>query len=225
MEKEIMCASILTAIILCIVGIIKILPFCLSFKEKHPKWYKGIFYGISLILAVILPIISELYILKGTLASMNFFVLAITTVAGVFGLYGTYEGTSLKELINKLIAKVGELFKTFGNKKLARTVAKVGLDKLTIIDAQNKENEAKKLADEEAKKMAKEAKLKEKEEKKLAKAKELVAKNESATVTENATNIDAVETQQVVSNQSTQSTQVNSTPANQAMPTNTTNVF
>lgn len=225
MEKEIMCASILTAIILCIVGIIKILPFCLSFKEKHPKWYKGIFYGISLVLAISFPIISQLFILHGTLASINFFVLTITTVAGVFGLYSTYEGTPLKELANKLVAKIGELLKTFGDNKLAKTVAKVGLDKLTIIDAQNKENEAKKLADEEAKKLAKEAKLKEKEEKKLAKAKELVAKSENVVGTENTTNTNTVETQQVVSNQPAQSTQVNSTPVNQATPTNTTNVF
>lgn len=153
MGKEIMCASIITAIILCIVGIIKVLPPCLSFKEKHPKWYKGIFYGMSLILAVVFPILSELYILNGTLASKNFFILIITTVAGVFGLYSTYEGTPLKELVKKLVSKVSELLNTYSDSKLAKVVGKVGIEKLTEIDAKLKaEAEAKKI--EEEKKLA-----------------------------------------------------------------------
>ena len=153
MGKEIMCASIITAIILCIVGIIKVLPPCLSFKEKHPKWYKGIFYGMSLILAVVFPILSELYILNGTPASKNFFILIITTVAGVFGLYSTYEGTPLKELVKKLVSKVSELLNTYSDSKLAKVVGKVGIEKLTEIDAKLKaEAEAKKI--EEEKKLA-----------------------------------------------------------------------
>ena len=153
MGKEIMCASIITAIILCIVGIIKVLPPCLSFKEKHPKWYKGIFYGMSLILAVVFPILSELYILNGTLASKNFFILIITTVAGVFGLYSTYEGIPLKELVKKLVCKVSKLLNTYSDSKLAKVVGKVGIEKLTEIDAKLKaEAEAKKI--EEEKKLA-----------------------------------------------------------------------
>lgn len=153
MGKEIMCASIITAIILCIVGIIKVLPPCLSFKEKHPKWYKGIFYGMSLMLAVVFPILSELYILNGTLASKNFFILIITTVAGVFGLYSTYEGIPLKELVKKLVSKVSKLLNAYSDSKLAKVVGKVGIEKLTEIDAKLKaEAEAKKI--EEEKKLA-----------------------------------------------------------------------
>ena len=153
MGKEIMCASIITAIILCIVGIIKVLPPCLSFKEKHPKWYKGIFYSMSLMLAVVFPILSELYILNGTLASKNFFILIITTVAGVFGLYSTYEGIPLKELVKKLVSKVSKLLNTYSDSKLAKVVGKVGIEKLTEIDAKLKaEAEAKKI--EEEKKLA-----------------------------------------------------------------------
>lgn len=153
MGKEIMCASIITAIILCIVGIIKVLPPCLSFKEKHPKWYKGIFYGMSLILAVVFPILSELYILNGSLASVSFIVLIFTTIAGVFGLYTSYEGLGLKELVKKLVSKVSELLNTYSDSKLAKVVGKVGIEKLTEIDTKLKAKaEAKKI--EEEKKLA-----------------------------------------------------------------------
>lgn len=153
MGKEIMCASIITAIILCIVGIIKVLPPCLSFKEKHPKWYKGIFYSMSLILAAVFPILSELYILNGSLASVNFIVLIFTTIAGVFGLYTSYEGLGLKELVKKLVSKVSKLLNTYSDSKLAKVVGKVGIEKLTEIDAKLKaEAEAKKI--EEEKKLA-----------------------------------------------------------------------
>ena len=211
MEKEIMCASILTAIILCIVGIIKVFPCSLYFKEKHPKWYKGIFYGISLILAVVLPIISELYILKGTLASMNFFVLIITTIAGVFGLYGTYEGTQLKELVSKLISSIKTLFEKFSENKLAKVVEKVGLDKLTQIDTMNKENEAKKAAELEAKKVEKENKLKAKEAKKLEKAQKIVAQSGIVVETSSSISNPIVET-----TENQQTTQV----VNSTNPTN-----
>lgn len=212
MGKEIMCASIITAIILCIVGILKILPPCLSFKEKHPKWYKGIFYGISLILAIALPIIGELYILNGSLASVSFIVLIFTTIAGVFGLYTSYEGLGLKELAKKLVEKVSELMQKFSDSKLSKTVAKVGLEKLTQIDAQNKEEAAKKLAEEEAKKLAKENKQKEKEAKKLAKTEQTVQNNEAQ-----------VNNETVAPQQSTEPQ--TATPANPTTPTNTTNVF
>ena len=224
MGKEIMCASIITAIILCIVGIIKVLPPCLSFKEKHPKWYKGIFYGMSLILAVVFPILSELYILNGTLASKNFFILIITTVAGVFGLYSTYEGIPLKELVKKLVNKVSELLNKFKESKAAKLVKEMGLDKLSEIDTKNKEKEAKKLADEEAKRLAKEAKQKEKETKKLEKAKEIVAQSENTAVVSSNVNETVPNTIQTP-NVATQSTQVNPTPVNQVTPTNTPNVF
>ena len=72
MEKEIMCASILTAIILCVVGIIKVFPPFLRFKEKHPTWYKGIFYMLSLIFAIGLPFAAEFLILEGSITTINF---------------------------------------------------------------------------------------------------------------------------------------------------------
>lgn len=144
MKEVFMCASIITAIILCFVGIIK-LPFK-TFKENHPKWYKAIFCVLSLVLSVVGPIISQLYILNGTLASTEFAVLLLTTVAGVFGLYTSYEGLGLKELVKTIVSKVAELFDKFDEAKLKKMVGKVGIEKLNEIAEQIKtEDESKNL--------------------------------------------------------------------------------
>lgn len=147
MEKVFMCASIITAIILCFVGIIK-LPFK-TFKEKHPKWYRAVFCLLSLALAVVAPIISELYILNGQLASLEFAVLTLTTVAGVFGLYTSYEGLGLKQLVKIIVEKITQLFNSYSDSKLAKVVGTVGIEKLNEI---NEKLQAEKLAKEQSEK-------------------------------------------------------------------------
>lgn len=137
MKEVFMCASIITAIILCFVGIIK-LPFK-TFKEKHPKWYRAVFCIMSLVLSVAGPIVSQLYILNGTLASMEFVVLLLTTIAGVFGLYTSYEGLGLKQLVKTIVSKVAELFDKFDDAKLKKIVGKVGVEKLNEIAEQLKQ--------------------------------------------------------------------------------------
>lgn len=206
MEKEIMCASILTAIILCIVGIIKVLPPCLSFKEKHPKWYKGIFYTLSLLFAIGLPFVAELWILEGSILSINFFVLIITTIAGVFSLYSTYEGTPLKELVKKLVSKVSELFNKYSESKLSKIVKTNGIDKLLEIDAKNKaEEEAKRIAEEEKKLQEQ---LKEKNKNVVS---ETTLVGEQNTTIQETSNVE----------QSTTTVVINATPVNSVNPTNT----
>lgn len=140
MKEVFMCASIITAIILCVVGIIK-LPFK-KFKEKHPKWYRAVFCTLSLVLAVAGPVVSQLFILNGSLKSTEFVVLVVTTIAGVFGLYTSYEGLGLKTLVQKIVSKVAELFTTFSDSKLEKVVGKEGIDKLIEIDKQLKEKQA-----------------------------------------------------------------------------------
>lgn len=142
MKEVFMAASIITAIILCFVGILK-LPFK-SFKEKHPKWYRAVFCIISLVLSVGLPIICQLYVLNGILYSLDFLVLTLTTVAGVFGLYTSYEGLGLKQLVKIIVSKVAELLNNHNDSKLAKLVKKEGIEKLTEI--------ANKLAEEEKQK-------------------------------------------------------------------------
>lgn len=142
MEQVFMCASIIVAIILCIVGIVK-LPFK-TFKEKHPNWYKATFCLLSIILAVVSTIIAELYILNGSLASLDFAVLIITTIAGVFGLYTSYEGLGLKQLVKIIVEKITQLFNTYSDNKLAKIVGTVGIEKLTEINTKLQEEQKQK---------------------------------------------------------------------------------
>lgn len=132
MKEAIMCASIMAAIILCFVGIIK-LPFK-TFKEKYPKWYKAVFCVVSLLLAIGLPFIAEVYILNGSIQSAEFLVLIFTTIAGVFGLYTSYEGLGLKQLVKIIVNKCAQLFNKYSESKLAKIVGNVGIEKLNEIN-------------------------------------------------------------------------------------------
>ncbi len=132
MKEAIMCASIMAAIILCFVGIVK-LPFK-TFKEKYPKWYKAVFCVASLLLAIGLPFIAEVYILNGSIQSAEFLVLIFTTIAGVFGLYTSYEGLGLKQLVKIIIEKITQLFNNYNDSKLAKIVGNVGIEKLNEIN-------------------------------------------------------------------------------------------
>lgn len=152
MKEVIMTASIITSIVLAFVGIIK-LPFK-TFKEKHPNWYRGVFCTLSLVLAVGLPFIAQIFILKGIILSVEFLVLILTTVAGVFGLYTTYEGLGLKSLVKLLVGKIAELLNKSEDKKLKALVEKYGIDKLIETDNAIKEEYAKKLAEEQEKQLS-----------------------------------------------------------------------
>lgn len=136
MKEVFMCASIIAAIILCFVGIIK-LPFK-SFKEKHPNWYTVTFYLVSAVLSIVAPIISQLYILNGVLASTEFAVLLVTTIAGVFGLYSTYEGTKLKDLVKIIIDKIATLLNTFSDAKIKKMIGFVGMEKINQLNEELK---------------------------------------------------------------------------------------
>lgn len=128
MGDVIMSASIIATIILCFVGIVK-LPFK-KFKDKHPTAYKVVFYSLSLILAIVLPILCGLYMIDLTLKSLEFYVLIITTVAAVFGLYSTYEGTGLKTLVATIVEKIKALCNKYSDSKLTKIIQNVGIDKL-----------------------------------------------------------------------------------------------
>lgn len=149
MENALVGASSITAIVLAFIGILK-LPFK-TFKEKHPKAYKVVFTLVSLVLSLGLPVIAELYIIGGSLASEEFVVLLATTVGGVFSLYnGVYEGLGLKDLAKVIATGFGTLFTKFQDSKLEKTVKKVGLEKLTEISKKiAAEEEAKKVAEKE----------------------------------------------------------------------------
>lgn len=128
MEKLFMSAGVVATIVLCIVGIVK-LPFK-SFKEKHPNWYRAIFTIISIVLAIGLSILDELYILCGELLSLDFAILLCVVLAGVFcGYGGVYEGLGLKELVKKIIENVKKARDMSDHKKAIKY-----LDKIDDID-------------------------------------------------------------------------------------------
>ena len=123
MEKLFMSAGVVVAIVLCVIGIIK-LPFD-KFKRKHPNWFKAIFTLLSIIVSGGLCVLDELYILNGKLLSIDFVILVCVVFAGVFGGYsGVYEGLGLKELMKKLTENVKKARELAENKKAQKYLDK-----------------------------------------------------------------------------------------------------
>lgn len=142
----------LATIILCVVGFAK-LPFA-KFKENHPKWYKAIFFVLSVLLIVGGSILVELCILGGSLASVDFACLILGTAIAVVGGYATYENLPVKQLVHKAVEAIKNW--SYSDKKVAKVVEKVGLDKIvnianTLEEQKKAEEEAKAKAEEEAK--------------------------------------------------------------------------
>ncbi len=135
-----MSVTSLATIILCVVGFAK-LPFA-KFKESHPKWYKAIFFVLSLVLIVGGSILVELCILGGSLASLDFACLILGTAIAVIGGYAAYENLPLKELVHKVVESIKTW--SYSDKKVAKMLKKVGLDKVvsianTLAEQNNKE--------------------------------------------------------------------------------------
>lgn len=128
MENVFMSAGVVVTIVLCLVGIIKS-PFD-SFKSKHPQGYKTVFTTLSFILGIGLAIVDELFILNGRLLSLEFAILVVTVIAGVFGGYnGIYEGLGLKTLMKKIGEGIKKLRSIATDKKVIKF-----LDKIQDID-------------------------------------------------------------------------------------------
>ena len=124
MEKLFMSAGIVVTIVLCLVGIIK-LPFK-NFKEKHPKIYKAIFTLFSFVFVVVLSVLDELYVLSGSILSVEFAILICAVFAGVFfGYGGIYEGLGLKELVKKLVENIKKARDMSTDKKVVKYLYKI----------------------------------------------------------------------------------------------------
>ena len=124
MEIMLMSASAITAIVLSVIGIIK-LPFK-KFKEVHGNWYKGVFTLLSIGISIGLCVIDELFVLKGELMSMDFVILICVVIAGVFcGYGGIYEGLGLKELVKKIIENIKVVRATAKDKKAVEFLNKI----------------------------------------------------------------------------------------------------
>ena len=124
MEIMFMSASVVVAIVLCIVGIVK-LPFK-KFKEKHPQWYRAIFTLFSIALSIGLCIVDELYIICGEIVSLDFAILVCVVLAGVFcGYNGVYEGLNIKELFKKLVENIKKAKELSKDKKFIKYLDKI----------------------------------------------------------------------------------------------------
>jgi len=135
-EEILVSASCLTAIILTIVGFVK-MPFK-TLKEKHKGWYRAIFFVLSLALVVSGSIITELYIVNGALLSVEFVCLILGTAFGVFGGYAAYENLSIKSLMNKGFTAFAKLLNGYSDSKIAKMIGKVGMDKINEIAEKRK---------------------------------------------------------------------------------------
>lgn len=138
MEAILMSAGIMTAIILSVVGLLK-LPFN-KFKEKHPRGYKAVFTILSIVLTFGVCLINQAFVLAEPLFNTNFVIILLSTYAGVFGLYLSYEGLGAKELFKRLLNALKNLKATAPESKLSKYIDKCGVDvALKIINAKQSE--------------------------------------------------------------------------------------
>lgn len=139
MEAILMSAGIMTTIILGVVGLVK-LPFK-KFKLKYPNGYKATFTGLSIILTIGGCLINQAFVLNSEkLFNTDFAVMLLSTFAGVFGLYHSYEGLGGKALLNKIATAIKNLKLAAPQSKLSKYIDKVGIDvALNIINAKQSE--------------------------------------------------------------------------------------
>lgn len=122
MEKILMSASSISAIVLVLVALIKT-PI-IRYKEK--KWYKPILTLITFAIIFGCCVLCELFILELPLFCLEFLWLILGTVAGVmFSYNGVYEGLGLKDAKNKLFTHLKELKKLSPEAKAIKAVEKV----------------------------------------------------------------------------------------------------
>lgn len=141
MEKLFMSAGIVATIVLCVIGIIKI-PFK-NFKSKHPQGYKAVFTSLTFVLAIGLAILDEIYILEGALLSLDFVILIVTILAGVFSTYnGVYEGLGLKALMKTITENTKKAQSLAKDKKVINFLNKIeDIDKAIAVLEERKNNQ------------------------------------------------------------------------------------
>lgn len=140
MEKLFMSAGIVTTIVLCVVGVIKLMfP---KFKEKYPNGYKAVFTALCIILSAGLCVLNELYILCGKLLSLDFAILVCAVFAGVFSGYNVYEGLGAKKLVRIIIQKVKQARDISKHKKAVEYLNKIDdIDEAINILSKRKNNQ------------------------------------------------------------------------------------
>lgn len=120
----------MVTIVLAVIGILK-KPFK-KFKENHPKWYKALFSGLTVLLTIGLCVIDQLYILEKELFCWDFVILLTTTFAGVVGAYNmAWEGLGIKQLWEIIVNAVKKIKIATPQSKFTKFLE--GLDKDTLL--------------------------------------------------------------------------------------------
>lgn len=146
----IMYSSILSAIILCLVGLIK-LPFK-PFKGKN--FYKAGLTLLTIVITLGMCVICELFIIGESIWSIGMIYLTLITFGEVMLTYnGVYEGFGVKQICQELFTNIGRLIFKTPESKLAKSAEKYGLEKAIEHLNQLALEKAQKEAEEQAKKL------------------------------------------------------------------------
>lgn len=136
MKEIIMNASIIAAIIVVGIGLIK--SPLIKYKEK--AWYKPLLTIITIVLTLGLCVLDQLYILKDGLLTWNFVILIAITFGEIYSTYHlVYEGI-IKNPLHNLIDKI-KAAKADPNTNTAKAIEKfekavskaVGIDTDTLV--------------------------------------------------------------------------------------------
>lgn len=140
MEKMLMSAGLVVAFVLGVVGLLK-LP-CKRFKEKHPHAYRATFTMVSIFLALGMAVVDEIYVLGGSLLSFDFVLLVLAVIAGVTGLYTSYEGLGAKVLVNKIVQSIKQAREIAKDKKFINGLKRIeDIDKAITILVERKNSQ------------------------------------------------------------------------------------
>lgn len=129
----IMYSSIISAIVLCVIGIIK-LPLK-PFKGK--PFYKPGLTLLTIFFTIGLCVLCELYIIHESVLSVGMLYLLLITFGEVMLTYnGVYEGFGLKQILQdffkKIGKKIGKLLIKSPEIKLTKSAEKYGLDEAIV---------------------------------------------------------------------------------------------
>ena len=125
----IMYSSIISAIVLCVIGIIK-LPLK-PFKGK--PFYKPGLTLLTIFVTLGLCVLCELYIIHESVFSVGMLYLLLITFGEVMLTYnGVYEGFGLKQILQDLFKNIGKLLIKSPESKLTKSAEKYGLDEAIV---------------------------------------------------------------------------------------------
>ena len=146
----VMYASLLTAVVLCLVGLIK-LPL-IRFKGR--PFYKTGLTLLTIVLTLGACVLCQLYVIEEELISVGMLYLVLMTFGEVALSYNyIYEGCHIKTLFKNLFINLGNVLAKRPESKLVKSAEKYGLNEAIkhLSELAEKRAEEQKVAEEKAK--------------------------------------------------------------------------